>query len=122
MWSVGNQLTADEIKMYTKDEVLDKVDLNHRSFIIAEQDSGKYNQIKGKMMTGYIKNNEIYKIDVNGNAQSIYYPMEEEGAIGVITSYSIHYTKLYDLVPTFAKTGSHAFREAATFWSARMVE
>jgi len=83
MWSVGNQLTADEIKMYTKDEVLDKVDLNHRSFIIAEQDSGKYNQIKGKMMTGYIKNNEIYKIDVNGNAQSIYYPMEEEGAIGV---------------------------------------
>ncbi len=83
MWSIGNQLTADEIVMYTKDEVLDKVDLLQRAFIISEEDSGKYNQIKGKNMTGFVKNNEIYKIDVNGNAQSIYYPMERETAVGV---------------------------------------
>ncbi len=83
MWSLGNQLTADVIKMYTKDEVMDKVDLINRSFIISEEDSGKFNQIKGKMMTGYIRNNEIYKIDVDGNAQSIYYPKDKENVIGV---------------------------------------
>lgn len=83
MWSLGNQLTADEIVMYTKDKVLDKVDLNERAFIISEQDSGSYNQIKGKMMTGYIRNNEIYKIDVDGNAQSVYFPKDRENVIGV---------------------------------------
>ncbi|MCW3786033.1 OstA-like protein [Plebeiibacterium sediminum] len=83
MWSLGNQLTSDEIKMYTKDEVLDKVDLIDRAFIISEEDTGRYNQIKGSSMTGFIKNNEIYKIDVNGNAQSIYYPMDKKDAIGV---------------------------------------
>ncbi len=83
MWSMGNQLTADVIKMYTKDELLDKVDLIDRSFIISEQDTGRFNQIKGKLMTGYIKNNEIYKIDVNGNAQSVYFPKDKEIVIGV---------------------------------------
>ncbi len=83
MWSLGNQLTADEIKMYTKNEVLDKVDLIDRAFIISEEDSGRYNQIKGSSMTGFVKNNEIYKIDVNGNAQSIYYPMDKENALGM---------------------------------------
>ena len=83
MWSLGNQLTADEIKMYTKNEVMDKVDLINRAFIISEEDSGRYNQIKGKSMTGFVKDNEIYKIDVDGNAQSIYYPMDKENAIGV---------------------------------------
>lgn len=83
MWSLGNQLSSDEIKMYTKNEVLDKVDLIDRAFIISEEDSGKYNQIKGKSMTGFVKNNEIYKIDVDGNAQTIYYPMDKEDAIGV---------------------------------------
>ncbi|WP_233145514.1 OstA-like protein [Labilibacter marinus] len=83
MWSMGNQLTADIIKMYTKDEVMDKVDLIDRSFIISEEDSCRYNQVKGKLMTGYIRNNEIYKIDVNGNAQSVYFPMDRKNVIGV---------------------------------------
>ena len=83
LWSVGNQLTADVIIMYTKDEVLDKVDLIDRSFIISEQDTGSFNQIKGKMMTGYVRNNEIYKIDVDGNAQSIYFVKEGENITGV---------------------------------------
>ncbi len=83
MWSLGNQLTADEIVMYTKDGVMDRVDLTDRAFIISEQDTGSYNQIKGKEMTGYIKNNELYKIDVDGNAETIYYPKDREDVIGV---------------------------------------
>jgi lipopolysaccharide export system protein LptA len=83
MWSLGNQLIADEIKMHTKNEVLDKVKLTDRAFIISEEDTGKYNQIKGKIMTGYIRNNEIHKIDVDGNAQTVYFPKDRENIIGV---------------------------------------
>ncbi len=83
MWSLGNQLTADKIIMYTKDGVMDKVDLLNRAFIISEEDTGKFNQIKGKEMTGYIKENELYKIDVDGNAETVYYPKDKEDVIGV---------------------------------------
>jgi lipopolysaccharide export system protein LptA len=83
MWSLGNQLSSDRMVMYTKNEVLDKVDLINRAFIISEEDSGRYNQIKGKEMTGFIKENEIYKINVDGNAQSVYYPMDDKNAIGM---------------------------------------
>lgn len=83
MWSLGNQLSSDKIIMYTKNEVMDKVDLINRAFIISEEDTGRYNQIKGKEITGFVKDNVIYKINVDGNAQSIYYPMDDKNAIGV---------------------------------------
>ncbi|SMO65544.1 OstA-like protein [Saccharicrinis carchari] len=83
MWSMGNQLSADVIRMYTKDEVLDKIDLIDRSFIISEEDTGRYNQIKGKEMVGYVRNNELYRIDVDGNAQSVYFPKDKKNILGV---------------------------------------
>ncbi len=83
MWSLENQLTADKIIMYTKNEVLDRVYLDNRAFIISEQDTGMYNQIKGKNMTGFIKDNRIYKVHVDGNAQSIYFPEDDTGTLGV---------------------------------------
>jgi hypothetical protein len=45
-------------------------------------DTSKYNQIKGKNMTCHFKKNELYRIDVNGNGQTVYYPREDDGIIG----------------------------------------
>ena len=42
-----------------------------------------YNQVKGKLITGYIRNNEIHHIDVDGNGQTVYYPKDRENVIGV---------------------------------------
>ena len=36
-------------------------------------DTLQFNQIKGKNMKGYFRDNKIYKIYVSGNAQTIYY-------------------------------------------------
>lgn len=83
MWSMGNQLTGDVIKMYTKNELVDRIDLIDRSFIISKEDTSHYNQIKGKKMTGYVRDNELYKIDVDGNAQSIYFPKDKNNILGV---------------------------------------
>ncbi len=41
--------------------------------IIHGSDTMQFNQIKGKNMKGYFKDNKIYKIHVSGNAQTIYY-------------------------------------------------
>lgn len=41
--------------------------------IIHGGDTLQFNQIKGKNMKGYFKDNKIYKVNVSGNAQTIYY-------------------------------------------------
>jgi len=43
------------------------------AFICAREDSSRYNQIKGRDMTGYFYDNELRSIKVEGNGQSIYY-------------------------------------------------
>ncbi|HEY6914177.1 MAG TPA: organic solvent tolerance protein OstA, partial [Paludibacter sp.] len=58
--------------------------MNEDAFIIGmEDDSIRFNQIKGKNMIGYVRKNELYKIDVNGNGQSNYYAYDKKGIIGL---------------------------------------
>lgn len=83
LWAQGNQMTAQQVKLYTKNEVFYKAELINSAFLVAPEDTTGYNQVKGKNMTGYIRNNELYRIDVDGNGQTIYYPKDKEQLIGV---------------------------------------
>jgi len=83
IWAQGNQITASEIKLYTRNRVLYKAEMIENAFLIAPEDSIHFNQIKGKKMTGYFKDNQLYKIDVDGNGQTVYYPKDQEYVIGV---------------------------------------
>ena len=47
--------------------------LRLNSFIISREDTLRFNQVKGRDMTGYFSNNTLYKIHVIGNGQTIYY-------------------------------------------------
>jgi hypothetical protein len=38
-----------------------------------DKDSLRFNQIRGKNMTGYFAENKLYRLNVNGNGQTIYY-------------------------------------------------
>lgn len=83
IWAMGNQLTAQTIKLYTKNQALYKAEMINSAFVVAPEDSLFFNQVKGRNMTGYIRNNELYKIDVDGNGQTVYYPKDNEFVIGV---------------------------------------
>jgi hypothetical protein len=54
--------------------------------MISQEDSVKYNQIRGKSMTGYFRDNDLVKLDVNGNGQTVYYAEDEGDIIGVNTA------------------------------------
>jgi lipopolysaccharide export system protein LptA len=82
LWAMGNQMTAQFIKLYSKNNVVYKAELENGAFIVSPEDTLYYNQLKGKRMTGYIKDNILYRIDVEGNAQTIYYPKDQELIIG----------------------------------------
>lgn len=82
LWNEQNQLTADEIKIHIKNNKANRIYMDQSAFIISQEDSIHFNQIFGKKMVGFINNNSLYKINVEGNATTIYFPKEEEDLIG----------------------------------------
>ncbi len=83
LWSDIHQLSADKIDMKQYVNAPDEMHLTNNSFIISKQDSGKFDQIKGKNMIGYIINNKLDHIDVDGNGQTLYYAKEKGQMIGL---------------------------------------
>lgn len=83
LWSDKNQLTAEKMQLKMQKKGIDKLEMRNNCFIISEEDSGKYNQIKGREMTGYFAENKIKKIFVEGNGQTIYYAKDNNKLIGV---------------------------------------
>ncbi|NOY37686.1 MAG: organic solvent tolerance protein OstA [Chlorobi bacterium] len=82
LWTEGNQLSADYMELFTRNSRPDRIEMFTHSFIISRQDSLHFNQIKGKNMIGYFRDNALYKIDVKGNGQTIYYPEDNGELIG----------------------------------------
>lgn len=89
IWSQGSQLTADSVYMLLKDQRMENVLFDRNAFIVnTELDSTKFNQIKGRKITGYFENGELDRIYVDGNAESIYYTVEDSIRTGMLRSLS----------------------------------
>lgn len=88
LWAEQNQITAEYIEAYVVDNKLDRFQLFDAGLIISQQDSLHFNQIKGKEMIGYLKNNKLSRIDVFKKSETIYFPNDKEGIIGVNKSTS----------------------------------
>jgi len=80
IWSDTSQFYADTVLMQMKNDEIDKIYLNNNAYIINSPDEIYFNQIKGKNMTAFFKNDELQKMRVIGNAESIYYIIDEEDA------------------------------------------
>jgi lipopolysaccharide transport protein LptA len=84
VWSDTTQFTADTIHMQLANKQLDAIFLRDNSFIINSPDELFYNQIKGKDITARFDSSELRTMLVVGNAESVYYARDEQGAyIGV---------------------------------------
>jgi hypothetical protein len=83
LWSEIHQLSADLIEMKQFANAPDELHLSRNSFIISKQDTNMYDQIKGKEMVGYIIDQKLNNIEVNGNGQTLYYAREKEQIIGL---------------------------------------
>lgn len=83
LWSEENQLTSEYMEIHTRNEQVEHIELYQSAFIISQEDSTRFNQIKGKDMVGYFREGELYRINVFGNGQTIYYAKEDNEIIGV---------------------------------------
>jgi lipopolysaccharide export system protein LptA len=73
LWNEKNQLTAEHIRLQLDDNKLKFLFLTSNSFIAGLEDSIRFDQIKGRDMVGFFSDNKLYKINVTGNGQSVYY-------------------------------------------------
>jgi lipopolysaccharide export system protein LptA len=97
IWSAKNQISANYIEMVNRTKDPDEIRMKENAFIIAmEDDSLRFNQIKGKNMIGFVRKNEIYKVDVSGNGQSNYYARDKKGIIGLNKAESSNITIYLD--------------------------
>ncbi|MFO8054528.1 MAG: OstA-like protein [Bacteroidales bacterium] len=79
LWSANNQLSADFIKTFTANTINPKIILYQNAYMAEmDADSSNFNQIKGKNMYGYFKDDELYKVFVEGNVETIYFVRNED--------------------------------------------
>ena len=84
LWSDTTQFSADSIEMHLKNSQISEIILNRKALIISEILQVYYDQIKGRTIVADFDSNAIKDMVVTGNAESIYYPRDDQSAfIGV---------------------------------------
>lgn len=95
LWNENNRITSDVMDIFTENQQLTRAEFIGSPMMVSQLDTTHYNQVAGKTMTAYFFNNQIYRNDVNGNAQTIYYMQDGEPVeitmMGVIESGEISF-------------------------------
>jgi lipopolysaccharide export system protein LptA len=84
LWQDTSQLTGDTVRIHFKGEALDKVQLMRNALVITTPDLIFFNQVKGKEIEAFFDSTALERTEVNGNAEAIYYILDDAGAyVGV---------------------------------------
>lgn len=83
MWTEQYQLVSDSMAIFTKNRQAERLELYNSAFVTSMIDTMRYNQIKGRNLTGHFRDNELHKIEVNGNGESIYFLIDGNELTGV---------------------------------------
>lgn len=84
IWSDTSQFVADTVDLQLRDDKIDRIFLRNNAFIVNSSDELFFNQIKGRDITAFFEENELRRMNVQGNAESVYYAKDDAGAyIGV---------------------------------------
>lgn len=94
-WNEINQLSADTIVMYIVNSTLDHIHGKNNATAIRRQGETEFNQLAGKEMMAYLRDGDVYLVDVQGNAETVFYPQEEDGTYLGVNRTQSSFVKLY---------------------------
>ena len=80
LWNEQYQLYGDTIAIYMNDSTIEYAHVIQFAFAAQHVDSSYYNELKGNDLKAYFEGQAVHQIDVAGNAESIFYPLEKDGA------------------------------------------
>lgn len=88
-WNEQNQISADSIEIFMKDGKVDYAKGTGAALTVKQETDRYFDQMSGKVMKAYIRDGELKMVDVSGNAETIFYPKEDNGDfIGMNTTQS----------------------------------
>jgi lipopolysaccharide export system protein LptA len=81
IWSQGSQQTGDTIYLQLRNKKINSVQIIQNAFAVNVDpiDTTKFNQIKGKLITGFFKDGKLNTMYVDGNAESVYFTKTDDG-------------------------------------------
>jgi lipopolysaccharide export system protein LptA len=78
LWSDQNQITGDSIVVQSDTTGIQQMWVNGNCFVVSQADTARFNQIKGRKLTGYFSQNKLYRVYVEGNGQLIFFPTDDK--------------------------------------------
>lgn len=94
-WNELNQASADSIKIFLKDGGVNYLHGVGNAIAIKQEGLEEYNQLAGKEMYAYVEGNEVSLVDVQGNAETVFYPREDDGSYLGVNRTQSSFVKLY---------------------------
>ncbi|MBF9222107.1 OstA-like protein [Hymenobacter ruricola] len=80
LWQAKNQLTSDSMQIRSKRGKVDEMRLYGNAFAVNQDTLLNFNQTKGRTMMAYFRDNQLRRVDVLGNAESIFYALDNDTA------------------------------------------
>ncbi len=80
LWSDTTQFTADTLRVELSNDQIRHIYMDQNAFINSKVENPVYNQIKGRKVMASFDQNEIDKVEVVGNAESLYSARDEAEA------------------------------------------
>ena len=85
IWNEGNQVLGEQIDIYLNDSTIDKAHIHDYALAIQDRgESRQYNQISGRDMKVFFDNGELRHLLVEGNAESLYYLVDNDSIKSII--------------------------------------
>ena len=80
IWSDTSQFSGDTIRMLVRNKKLDRIWLRQNALVINSEDEVLFNQIKGRNTTAFFRDDQVREMLVEGNAQALYYALDDRRA------------------------------------------
>jgi lipopolysaccharide export system protein LptA len=81
IWADGSQMSGDSINIKVKGKSFENLLMYPNAFVIQEDTISGFNQVKGKKITTFFKNNDIDHMFNEGNAETIYWLRDDDGSL-----------------------------------------
>lgn len=122
LWQENQQFSSNLIRVFTKNQEVNQVHMLQSAMTVELVDSLFFNQLSGKDIIAHVDSGEIRRVEVNGNAETIYFVRDDAdttlvGANRTESSFVVmHFLnkKIDRIILTPASSGSFYPLELAT--------
>ena len=77
VWAEKNQLSGEFIQAFVENDKIKRIHIQQAAMAVQQEDSLYFNQLSGKEIIAHMDSGELRRVNVNGNAETIYFPRDD---------------------------------------------